>query len=151
MKLAPYVTELNESLAAVAAVGDADLSRLATLMSAMVEPAARIAIFRALSDFADEATSVLGDTHISVRLTGHDVMMTTSRVHLVDVCDDVLPPFTSLVDPDEPAAMARITLRLPEGLKAEAELTAADAGVSLNTWLTRLVQFGVRPVSGAQR
>jgi hypothetical protein len=40
---------------------------------------------------------------------------------------------------------ARITLRLPESLKASVEAAAANEGVSVNTWLVRALQ---RSVSG---
>ena len=38
---------------------------------------------------------------------------------------------------DEEQAAARITLRLPESLKARAEAAANGEGISLNTWLVR--------------
>ena len=40
----------------------------------------------------------------------------------------------------EDGGMARITLRLPESVKAKAEDSAAEAGVSLNTWLVNVVR-----------
>ena len=49
--------------------------------------------------------------------------------------------------PPEPAAddglTARITLRLPEGLKASIELAANREGVSVNSWLVRALSRGV--------
>ena len=53
----------------------------------------------------------------------------------------------------EPAAAedehsARITLRLPEGLKTRAESAAGVDGVSLNTWLVRATQ---RALDGNRR
>ena len=45
---------------------------------------------------------------------------------------------------------ARITLRLPEGLKGQVEAAAAREGVSVNTWLVRALARAVesRPRSG---
>ena len=40
---------------------------------------------------------------------------------------------------------ARITLRLPEGLKARAEAAAAREGASTNTWLVRAVSRALEP------
>jgi predicted HicB family RNase H-like nuclease len=40
---------------------------------------------------------------------------------------------------------ARITLRLPEGLKRELEAGAAREGVSLNTWLVRALSRSTAP------
>jgi hypothetical protein len=42
------------------------------------------------------------------------------------------------------AATARITLRLPEGVKARAEELAARAGHSLNTWIVNAVRDATR-------
>jgi hypothetical protein len=39
--------------------------------------------------------------------------------------------------------VARITLRLPEALKAQAEALAAAQGVSVNSWLVRSVATAV--------
>ena len=51
--------------------------------------------------------------------------------------------------------VARVTLRLPERLKAQAERAAARDGVSLNSWLIDAVAHALRlPVSprrGARR
>ena len=40
--------------------------------------------------------------------------------------------------------LARITLRLPESVKAKAEDRAAEAGQSLNTWLVNVVRAASR-------
>src|ERR671924_301816 len=45
----------------------------------------------------------------------------------------------------EDGLTARITLRLPEGLKRELEAAAAREGVSLNTWLIRALARSTAP------
>jgi predicted HicB family RNase H-like nuclease len=50
----------------------------------------------------------------------------------------------------EEAATARITLRLPEALKASVEAAAAREGLSVNTWLVRALSRSVSG-GGAQR
>ena len=42
---------------------------------------------------------------------------------------------------------ARISLRLPDGLKTRAETAAAASGASLNTWLVRAVTAALRQQS----
>ena len=64
---------------------------------------------------------------IEVRLAGRDVELTY-------VADAPAPPVAG--DDD---ASARITLRMPERLKADAEAAAAREGVSTNAWLVRAV------------
>jgi predicted HicB family RNase H-like nuclease len=60
---------------------------------------------------------------------------------------------SSLPPADEAAAdedlSSRITLRLPESVKARIETAAARQNVSLNTWLVRAAARGVdRPTFG---
>ena len=42
--------------------------------------------------------------------------------------------------PEDDEGLARITLRIPESVKARAEEKAAAAGHSLNTWLVNVVR-----------
>jgi predicted HicB family RNase H-like nuclease len=43
------------------------------------------------------------------------------------------------------AFSARITLRLPEGLKAQLEVAANLEGTSVNAWIVRALQRGLEP------
>jgi hypothetical protein len=65
---------------------------------------------------------------VDVRLAGRDV----SFVFVPDPGRDAGPPA-------EEDQSARITLRLPESLKARAEAVAAGEGASLNSWLVKAV------------
>jgi hypothetical protein len=55
----------------------------------------------------------------------------------------VLLAFGAALPAGEEAAAARITLRLPEGLKAEIEVAASREGVSVNAWLVRALSRSV--------
>ena len=59
------------------------------------------------------------------------------EVELTYVADAPAPP------PGEDDASARITLRLPERLKADAEAAAGREGVSANAWLVRAVASAI--------
>jgi hypothetical protein len=61
-----------------------------------------------------------------------------SLVYVADAGDAPSAPATG---EDTPAA--RITLRLPEGLKVSIELAASREGVSVNTWLVRALARAV--------
>ena len=51
--------------------------------------------------------------------------------------------------PADDEASARITLRLPEGLKAHVEAAASREGVSVNAWIVRALHHQVQaPVRG---
>jgi HicB-like protein involved in pilus formation len=144
MDVTPYVTTLEDSLAAAAAAGDEGTRRTATALTAALEPAARLAIMDALSDLALEVTEALGDRTVELRLESGQVRVAVSgHSHPVDEPAD---------DPAEPQdETARITLRLPERLKAQAESAAARERLSLNTWLIRAVQRSVRGATDPAR
>jgi hypothetical protein len=48
------------------------------------------------------------------------------------------------VETEEEGGTARITLRMPESVKARAEELAARSGHSLNTWLVNVVRAATR-------
>jgi predicted HicB family RNase H-like nuclease len=93
----------------------------------------------ALADMALEVTDELGDRVVEVRLDGTDVRVVVSAPLESD--ETASPP------PQLEAAsgeLSRITLRLPEELKMQAEHAAAAQAISLNTWLLRATQQAVQ-------
>ena len=135
MDISRYVTQLREDLASAAAAGDEQTRRTAAALGAAIEPAARLAVMNALADLAAEVTAALGDRTVDVRLDGRDVR--------VAVSDD-----TSTAPPEPPRGfggadagdISRITLRLVEQIKSQAEQAASAQGVSLNSWVAQAVQ-----------
>jgi predicted HicB family RNase H-like nuclease len=79
-----------------------------------------------LSQAALELSEKLPSGHVEVRLAGQEPEL----VYVEQAAE-------SSADAGE--LSARISLRLPEGLKAAAEAAAAREGVSLNTWLVRAI------------
>ncbi|HYZ07599.1 MAG TPA: toxin-antitoxin system HicB family antitoxin [Pseudonocardiaceae bacterium] len=140
MDLTPYVTRLRDDLTAAASAGDEQTRQTAAVLGAALEPAARLAIMNALSDLAAEVTAALEDRVVELRLDGRDVRV---AVHRQDSRSTAPPP------PAEPFAggpfpeggdVSRITLRLIDQLKAEAERAAVQQGLSLNAWVSQAVQ-----------
>lgn len=132
MDISKYVTQLREDLASAAAAGDEQTQRTAAVLGAAVEPAARLALMNALSDLAAEVTAALGDRTVDVRLDGRDVRVVVSG-------DTAAPPPPPFAGPDA-GEISRITLRLVEQIKNQAEQAAATQGVSLNSWVAQAVQ-----------
>ncbi len=132
MDISKYVTQLREDLASAAAAGDEQTQRTAAALGAAVEPAARLAVMNALSDLAAEVTAALGDRTVDVRLDGRDVRVVVSA----DPAPATPPPYGG---PDA-GDISRITLRLVEQIKNQAEQAAASQGVSLNSWVAQAVQ-----------
>lgn len=142
MDVSQYVAQLREDLASAAAAGDEQTRRTAALLGAAIEPAARLAVMNALSDLAAEVTASLGDRVVEVRLDGRDVrVVVTGEEH--DHAHDPEPE-PALPPPPPPGAdagdISRITLRLVEQIKGQAEQAAAAQGVSLNSWVAQAVQ-----------
>jgi hypothetical protein len=140
MDLTPYVDSLREDLATTASAGDEQTRRAAAVLSAALEPAIRLAIMNAMSDLAAEVTAALDDHVVEVRLAGRDVQVVvtgTAKQTPEPEQEQPLPPPTG----DNSAEnISRMTLRMFEQIKSQAEQAAAAQGVSLNTFVSQAVQ-----------
>jgi hypothetical protein len=147
MDLGQYVTQLREDLSSAAAAGDEQTRRTAALLGAAVEPAARLAIMNALADLAAEVTVALGDRVVEVRLDGRDVRVAVTGEPAVEPEPGGAPSrgFGSGADAGD---ISRITLRLVEQIKSQAEQAAAAQGMSLNSWVGQAVQGALAGGSG---
>jgi hypothetical protein len=139
MDLTPYIANLREDLANTAAAGDEQTRRAAALLSSALEPAVRLTLMNALADLAAEVTAALPGQVVDVRLDGRDV-----RVVVTGAAEEA-PPQATPRDTTMPPLMdggdiSRITLRLVEQIKGQAERAAQAQGVSLNTFVSQAVQ-----------
>ena len=106
-----------------------------------MEPAARLAILDALSTATADVTAALSGVTVEVQ---------DARPGAADLgrprgdrpggragraADSPAPP----TPPGEDDGTARVTLRLPESIKARTEEAATRAGISVNSWLVRAV------------
>ena len=139
MDLGPYLSRLREDLTTAAAAGDEQTRRTATLLGAALEPAARLAIMDALSDLAAEVTASLPDHVVEVRLDGRDVRVSVSQQEGGPAGTPPPPPDPGPY-PDAGGDISRITLRLLDQIKSQAERAAAQQGMSLNSWVSQAVQ-----------
>jgi len=139
MQIDGYVQALRDDLARIAAVGDESTARAAELLAGALESALGRRLLEAIGEAALELSNQLEEGRVEVRFAGGDP-------ELVFVHDAE----AAAVEPADEAFTARITLRLPESLKARLEAAAAREGVSVNTWLVQvLTRTGEpRPSSG---
>ncbi|MBB3051337.1 hypothetical protein FHS23_002360 [Prauserella isguenensis] len=186
MDLTPYLDRLREDLATSASAGDQDMKRTAAVLSAALEPAARLTLMNALADMAAEVTAHLHDQVVDVRLDGRDVRVvvtgpeprsdaTASASASASGADDATHGSDDITGDtirgsgqgrdgtDDrgtgaggPGAggfgdmagaggdISRITLRIVEQIKAQAEQAAAAQGQSLNAFVAQAVQQAVR-------
>ncbi len=140
MEMAPHVEALQNDLAEIAAVGDDATAQAAQRLSAALRSSVGLRILDALAEAALELSAQLPSGHVEVRLSGQDPQ-------LVYVEEEGAAPASTA---DE-GVTARITLRLPESLKATIELVAGREGVSTNTWLIRALARAVSAQSSRPR
>lgn len=149
MHLDTYTDRLREEVAAaLALLGDSETQDLGRRLLLALDPAVRLVLLESLSDAAAEISTTLPGASVEARLRGRDVEFTAD---VADPGADAAP--VGMESPEEPVAeeatgpqdLTRITLRLPEHLKARAEEQATAQGVSLNSWLVDAVRRAAVP------
>jgi hypothetical protein len=139
MDLTPYLDALRRDLAASAAPGGAEVDRAAELLAGSLEASARLCLMEALADAAAEVTTKLSSASVEVRLRGREAELVVTEVTHPE--PEPAPPAPGVVEGS--GDVARITLRLPEGLKESVERAAAAEAISVNAWLVRAVTAAV--------
>ncbi|MFC3688952.1 toxin-antitoxin system HicB family antitoxin [Aquipuribacter hungaricus] len=169
MELSPFVDSLRHDLAAAAgAVGGGsradgapdEVRAAAERLLFALDPSVRLVLLDALGQAAAEVGAQLDDAAVEVRLRGREPELVVLRTDPawsgppggappvppqfpVPPAAPVLPvPPVPPVPPEPPVeddGTARLTLRLPESLKARAEAAAGASGLSVNAWLVRAV------------
>ena len=142
MQMAQFLESLESDLDRIAAVGDDNVSQAATRVSQALRASAGMRLLDALGVAAVEISAQLPSGHVEVRMSGQD----PNFVYVEEAEAPHAPPSAD----DE--ASARITLRLPEGLKASVEAAAGREGVSVNAWIVRALSREVSaPTRGGPR
>jgi hypothetical protein len=131
MNLDAMAERFRADLNRTAGLGGAEVAAAAERLLLAVDPALRMTLLEALSQAAQEIAHALPGTQIGVRVEGRE------PVFVVEQPVAAAQPDAS--DKDDGDTI-RITLRLPEALKARAETLAAKRGQSLNTWLVGAVR-----------
>jgi hypothetical protein len=138
MHVDQYVTQVQTQLGAAAALGDDRTRAIADALATAAGPAIRLALLAAATALADESTAALldapGAPAVSVRLDDHDLRIEVRTSQPNE--PDGHPAAANTEDSDN---TARISLRLPDLLKAEIEAAARQDGVSVNTWIVRAI------------
>lgn len=133
MELSDYVGRLRRELASITRFAGEDVQRVAELLAEALDSSMRLVLLDVLSAAAADITARLTDAVVEVRLADGEpafVVMTAPP----EAEPEVQPPPPA--EAEEPGT-ARLTLRLPESLKARIEAAAARDGVSVNAWLAR--------------
>ena len=131
MDLTPYVEAIRADLEAVAGPDEASLA-VADRVGRALEPSLQLRLLDALGQAAQELSEQLPSGRVDVRLAGRDVQLAYAGEEPVD-------------SPVDDSGAARITLRLPETLKARLEQQASREAVSVNAWLVRAINRSLEP------
>jgi hypothetical protein len=141
MDLSDYVEALRGSLTTAAAAAGEQARETARLLADTIEPAVRLAVIDAMSAMAAEVTAALDGDVVDIRVRGRDPeVVVVPAPH----AEPEEPPVSAEEDDEDDGSVSRISLRLPDALKARAERAAATEGLSLNAWLVRAVAAGLR-------
>jgi len=127
MQLQRFVDALKADLSAVAELGDETTANAAGQLVITLQGSLGLRLLDALSEAALELNEKLPFGHVEVRLTGQDPEL----VYVGEEAEETPVART------EDGFTARISLRLPDGLKTTIEEAAAREGVSVNTWIVR--------------
>jgi hypothetical protein len=130
MDLQPYVDAVRHELSVAAAAGGPDAEALAERLTAPLESAIRLVLLEALSEAAEQITRDLAPGSVEVRLRGRDPKFTVSS-GMEDAPAFVAP------ESEDDGGTWRVTLRLPENLRAGVDAAARADGLSVNAWLVR--------------
>jgi HicB family len=129
MRLDSHVQAIQQELAATGALGDEAAAEAARRIGEALASTLHLHLLDILGEAALEITGQIEPGRVEVRLAGRDP-------ELVVIADET--PDTSQVGFGEEAS-GRITLRLPESLKAGIEAAADREGISTNAWLVRTI------------
>jgi len=142
MDLTPYVESLRRDLLATAAVAGDEARAVAERLLTALDSSVRLALIDALGAAAEEVTAEMAPGSVELRLRGREPEFVVSLATMPEPPAPPLPPTPPPFDGDD-GTTARISLRLPDGLKSRIEEAAGTIGYSVNTWLVRALNDAV--------
>ena len=136
MDIARHVRAIQSDLAVAAALGDEASAVAGERLSAAIESSLQLRLFDVLTEATLALNAQLSSGHVEVRLAGRDPELVLVADHTGEAEQPPAPG-------DD--LSARITLRLPELLKARIEVVASSEGVSANAWIVRALSRSLEP------
>jgi hypothetical protein len=129
MQLDSHIQAIQQELAAAVARGDEEAAEVARRMGEALASTLHLHLLDLLGEAALEIGGQLEAGRVEVRLAGREPELVVIRDEPTDAAQFGAGEELS----------GRITLRLPESLKAGVEAAAARDGVSTNAWLVRTI------------
>jgi len=134
MELSDFVGKLRGELVSLTRFAGEDVTRAAELLSEALDSAVRLTLLEVLSAAAADVTARLDDTVVEVRLADGEPAFVVTTAPADAEYEQQIPAAATDAEP----GTARLTLRLPDALKARIEAEASRDGMSVNTWLVRV-------------
>jgi hypothetical protein len=141
MELTPYVESLQRELSAAAAVAGDDVRNAAERLLTSLDAAVRLVLIDVLGAAAEQITAELAPGSVELRLRGREPEFVVTTPVPPEPPAPPPPPPPPAFDADD--TTARISLRLPDGLKARIEEAAGSIGASVNSWLVHALHDAV--------
>jgi Ribbon-helix-helix protein, copG family len=159
MDLSPYIESVRAGVANASSLADEHTQQVADRLGTAIESSTRLALIQALSDAAGSISAELAPSSVELRMVGQDpefvVSVQTTESEPTLLMPEVEPANEAASEPpiaeadDEP--VARITLRLPQSVKARVDEMASSEGISTNAWLIRAVMDALSDRSGSRQ
>jgi hypothetical protein len=130
MDLTPHLEAIRSDLESLVGADEA-LATSLDRMARALEATLQLRLLDVLGDGALELTEQLPAGHAEVRVAGRD-----ARLVYTGPPEAPAPP----PPPDDDGGTARLTLRMPDALKAAIEEASDAIGVSVNAWLVQAAQ-----------
>ena len=136
MQMANHVKAIQADLASAAALGGEAAAEAGRRLSEALESSLYMRLLDILTEASIDLSGSLPSGHVEVRLAGREP-------ELVFVADQAGEAEPQPLPGDDTSA--RLTLRLPESLKASVEAAAAREGISANAWIVRALARALEP------
>jgi Arc-like DNA binding domain len=153
MELSPYIESVRAGVVNASSLADEQTQHVAQRLGTAIESSTRLALIQALSDAAGTISAELAPSSVELRMVGHDPEFVVSLQTTESEPTLLMPEPESASEEtaeaeDEP--VARITLRLPQSVKARVDEVASSEGISTNAWLIRAVMDALSERSGSR-
>jgi hypothetical protein len=141
MQLEGHVQAIQTDLASAAGLGDDATAEAARRLSDALGSTLHLRLLDLLGEAAAEIGPQLGSGRVEIRLAGRDP-------ELVVLMDEPTEPVQVGVGEEY---KGRITLRLPETIKAAVEAAADKEGISTNAWLVQTIARALHHAPAGKR
>src|SRR5512133_4055996 len=153
MELSPYIESVRAGVVNASSLADEQTQHVAQRLGTAIESSTRLALIQALSDAAGIISAELAPSSVELRMVGQDPEFVVS-LQTTEAEPTLLMPEPEGASEEtaeaEDEPVARITLRLPQSVKARVDEVASSEGISTNAWLIRAVMDALSERSGSR-